>query len=185
MLLQFASHTETMKSLTRLLASVMPPHCLQNHNDARNMSMVGYCLACIQALLEKGGDMVEIADQANSVFLARHLLEYLKWDNNQTLSESMGDHSTVENYSEMKSDFTSDNGQKYHVAVRVYSVAVIKILLEGKHTKEITETAILSNGYDSIWASYKDQSLELYVSQSERRRLLLGDEVTKFLEDRQ
>lgn len=149
------------------------------------MSMVGYCLACIQALLEKGGDMVEVADQANSVFLARHLLEFLKWDNDQTLADSMATHSTAENYSEMKSDSRSENEQKHQVAVRVYSVAIIKILLEGKHTQATTEAAILSNDYASTWASYKDQSLELYVSQSERRRLLLGDEVTKFLEDRQ
>ena len=176
---------KTLECLTQLLRSVMPPHCLQNPNGIQSMHMSSYCLACIQALLDKGRDMLEIANQAKSAGLAKYLLQFLKWDDDQTLSEGMATNTRKENYSEMKSNSNSEHIQNNQVAVRVYSVAVMKILLDGKYTHEYAEAAIINGSFESIWASYKDQSLELYVSQSERRRLLLGDEVTKFLEDMQ
>ncbi len=129
--------------------------------------------------------MVEISEQVREAFLARCLLRFLKWDNEQTLSEGGAATVSAENYGALGETESGSGGQKNRVAVRVYCVAVLKILLSGKHTSVATEAVIISDGFGQTWAAYKNQSLDLYVSQSERRRLLLGDEVTKFLEDRQ
>jgi hypothetical protein len=129
--------------------------------------------------------MVEIAEQARDASLAPCLLRFLKWDNERTLAEGGAATVSGENYSAIGGGASDNDSQKDRVAVRVYCVAVIKILLSGKHTSVATEAVIISDGFGPTWAAYKDQSLDLYVSQTERRRLLLGDEVTKFLEDRQ
>ena len=129
--------------------------------------------------------MIEIAGQAHDALLARCLLRFLTWDNEQTLAEGGAVTVSGENYSAMSRVADGNDTQNNRVAVRVYCVAVIKILLSGKHSSVATEGIIITDGFGPTWAAYKDQKLDLYVSQSERRRLLLGDEVTKFLEDRQ
>ena len=129
--------------------------------------------------------MIQIAEQAQDADLARCLLRFLKWDNEKMLAEGGTAGASVENYSGTHSNTSNNSDEKSRIAVRVYCVAVVKILLNGKHSNTATEATIISDGFEPTWAVYKNQSLDLYVSQSERRRLLLGDEVTNFLEDRQ
>ena len=80
----------------------------------------------------------------------------------------------------------AENGK---VSLRVYSVSVIKLLLHNEqvianheetsatlHTQQVIQQQVTS-----VWAAYKEQALDLFVTETERRRLMLGDVVAQFL----
>ena len=143
--MQFAAHPGTVASLTTLLRSVMPPFCLENGAPTHNLSLASYCLACVQAFLEQGAGMLEIAEQAKDADLARCLLRFLKWDNEKMLAEGGSAKVSVENYGGADSNTLNNCDEKSRISVRVYSVAVVKILLNGKHSNTATEATIISD----------------------------------------
>ena len=66
------------------------------------------------------------------------------------------------------------------ISLRVYSVSIIRMLLENEHSASHTQS-VVTEQFAQVWSAYKEQSLDLFVTETERRRLLLGDVVANFL----
>lgn len=118
--------------------------------------------------------MHEFALQACNAQLARCLLQFLEWDHAAS-SGSSSSITTAENYASM-----GDLAEDGKISLRVYSVSIVRMLLENEHSASYTQN-VVSEQFAQVWAAYKEQSLDLFVTETERRRLLLGDVVAKFL----
>ncbi len=170
---------------------VLPPHCTEQGVPA-DLSLGSHCLACIQAILEHGGERPDLCEQADRVQLARCLLRFLDWDHSSAAAAAAAGAPVAghENYGGAAASIrgrqaAGDADDGVRISVRVYAVAVVKLLMQGRHTAERTEATVIGQGFGEIWNAFKNQSLDLYVSQAERRRLLLGDVASKFLEDKE
>ena len=125
--------------------------------------------------------------------LAQCLLRFLEWDHSSATAAAAAGATAAgrENYGAAagagprQTAGAGDADNSVLISVRVYAVAVVKLLMQGRHTAQQTEATVIGQGFGAIWNAYKDQSLDLYVSQAERRRLLLGDVASKFLEDKE
>jgi len=173
--LQFAADPDTLITLTTLMRIAIPPHCNRHGSGIADLALGSHCLACIKAVLEKGYGMEEFARQAATARLALCLLEFLEWDDNGAPPSD----ASSENYANKSSGLAEDG----KVSLRVYSVSVVKMLLRAEHSAVATRAVVNDSGgrFAAVWSKYKEQSLDLFVSETERRRLLLGDVVAKFL----
>ena len=177
LLIQFAADPDTLKTLTTLLRIAIPPHCTRDGSGVPNLSLGSHCLACVQSVLEKGRGMHEYALQACNAQLARCLLQFLKWDHTASSRSSSctTTTTTTENYALM-----GDLAEDGKISLRVYSVSIIRMLLENEHSASHTQS-VVTEQFAQVWSAYKEQSLDLFVTETERRRLLLGDVVANFL----
>lgn len=99
----------------------------------------------------------------------------------------MNNGNSNENYASSHHSGLAEDGK---ISLRVYSVSVVKMLLSNEYSMASTNAIIGGNSgglggggvrFASVWNLYKEQSLDLFVTEKERRRLLLGDVVAKFL----
>jgi hypothetical protein len=171
---QFATDPDTLKTLTSLMRKAVPPHCSKEGSGVADLSLGSHCLACIKAVLEKGKDLEDFAVQARDSQLASCLLQFLEWDHTSSSGRNVS--SSSEDYTNINNGLAEDG----KVSLRVYSVSVIKMLLQNDHSVMFTQR-VISEHFTNIWAVYKEQSLDLFVTETERRRLLLGDVVANFL----
>jgi hypothetical protein len=183
--MQFATDPDTLSMLTTLMRTAVPPHCFTEGSGVADLALGSHCLACIKVVLEKGQEhREEFVAQAKHAELARCLLQFLEWDHTSTGTGA----SSGENYTNRATTTTglAENGK---VSLRVYSVSVIKLLLHNEQVianhEETSATLhtqqVIQQQFTSVWAAYKEQSLDLFVTETERRRLMLGDVVAQFL----
>ena len=186
--MQFATDPDTLTMLTTLMRTAVPPHCSTEGSGVADLALGSHCLACIKVVLEKGQEhREEFVAQAKHAGLARCLLQFLEWDHTCHTSTGSGA-SSGENYTSRATTTTglAENGK---VSLRVYSVSVIKLLLHNEQVianhEETSATLhtqqVIQQQFTSVWAAYKEQSLDLFVTETERRRLMLGDVVAQFL----
>lgn len=160
------------------MRTAIPPHCAKEGSGVADLALGSHCLACIKAVLEKGKGIEDFATQARESKLTTCLLQFLEWDHASTGGGSGSNRrSSGEDYTAVRTGLAEDG----KVSLRVYSVSVIKMLLHSEQSMMHTRSVVGQQQFASVWGTYREQSLDLFVTETERRRLLLGDVVANFL----